>query len=346
MIALSNSSESSRLSRSLSSVCRRLSRLESSCDEAQERLFQLDRARRNNLVFYGVRSGGGEGGEECEGRIRSLLRVRLLMTREVPLSRVEKLRGGPSFRGVRPIRVSFGLFGDREEVLRKAPAMLKGTGVYVTEDFSRKVLRHREELARFARAEKRARGDPSLRCVLQYDRLFVGREAFLYNEVEGRVERVKMTKEVEERERRRHRPLPLTSRRGEKKKVQGQIRSGQRSPSASSSSSSESSLGLDIPRLTHLGNSSSSSTSSSESSEGEDAVPKEHQEPRGGGELSLVGGRRSLSRSTLPNLLLRSASEEGSREREIKRILVARRQRSPAVVSEVVRYGICEKCFS
>ena len=339
MIALSNSSESSRLSRSLSSVCRRLSRLESSCDEAQERLFQLDRARRNNLVFYGVRSGGGEGGEECEGRIRSLLRVRLLMTREVPLSRVEKLRGGPSFRGVRPIRVSFGLFGDREEVLRKAPAMLKGTGVYVTEDFSRKVLRHREELARFARAEKRARGDPSLRCVLQYDRLFVGREAFLYNEVEGRVERVKMTKEVEERERRRHRPLPLTSRRGENK-VQGQ-----RSPSASSSSSSESSLGLDIPRLTHLGNSSSSSTSSSESSEGEDAVPKEHQEPRGGGELSLVGGRRSLSRSTLPNLLLRSASEEGSRERETKRILVARRQRSPAVVSEVVRYGICENVF-
>ncbi len=343
MIALSNSSESSRLSRSLSSVCRRLSRLESSCDEAQERLFQLDRARRNNLVFYGVRSGGGEGGEECEGRIRSLLRVRLLMTREVPLSRVEKLRGGPSFRGVRPIRVSFGLFGDREEVLRKAPAMLKETGVYVTEDFSRKVLRHREELARFARAEKRARGDPSLRCVLQYDRLFMGREAFLYNEVEGRVERVKMTKEVEERERRRHRPLPLTSRRVEKK-IQGQIRSGQRSPSASSSSSSESSLGLDIPRLTHLGNSSSSSTSSSESSEGEDAVLKEHQEP--GKELSLVGGRRSLSRSTLPNLLLRSASEEGSRERETKRILVARRQRSPAVVSEVVRYGNCEISFS
>ncbi len=70
------------------------------------------------------------------------------MTREIPLTKVDKLWNGPSFRGVKPIRVSFQLFRDREEILRKAPKLLKGTNVYITEDFSRKVRRHREELMR------------------------------------------------------------------------------------------------------------------------------------------------------------------------------------------------------
>ena len=40
--------------------------------------------------------------------------------------------------------------------------------VYVTEDFSRRVRKHREALLAYAR-ELRDR-DPSLRCLLQYDR--------------------------------------------------------------------------------------------------------------------------------------------------------------------------------
>ncbi len=44
--------------------------------------------------------------------------------------------------------------------------------------------------SRYAR-EIRSR-DPLKRCLLQYDRLYVGSQAFLFNEVEGRVEAVRM----------------------------------------------------------------------------------------------------------------------------------------------------------
>ena len=40
-------------------------------------MYEIDRNRRNNLVFYGVRSGGDEGGEECAERIRNLFNTYL-----------------------------------------------------------------------------------------------------------------------------------------------------------------------------------------------------------------------------------------------------------------------------
>jgi len=52
------------------------------------------------------------------------------------------------------------------------------------------IRKHRDELLKFAR-EIRVR-DPSAKVVLQYDRLFVENDVFLYNETEQRVERVLM----------------------------------------------------------------------------------------------------------------------------------------------------------
>ena len=49
--------------------------------------------------------------------------------------------------------------------------------MYVTEDFSRKVRKHREELVKFAR-EVRTK-DPVVRVLLRYDRLHVGNEVRL-----------------------------------------------------------------------------------------------------------------------------------------------------------------------
>ena len=64
------------------------------------------------------------------------------------------------------------------------------SNIYVTEDFSRKVRKHREELLKFAR-EIRSK-EPHLRCSLQYDRLYVENDIYLYNEVQERVEKVLM----------------------------------------------------------------------------------------------------------------------------------------------------------
>ena len=113
--------------------------------------------------------------DECEAMIKHLLSKQMGVTREMPLTKVQRLWNGPTFRGSKPILVSFHLYKDKEEILRKNAAYLKvvnflnfpnmlqdkkpdfcclesqGTNIYVTEDFSRKIRKHREELLKFAK---------------------------------------------------------------------------------------------------------------------------------------------------------------------------------------------------
>ena len=51
--------------------------------------------------------------------------MHLKVTREIPLTKVERLWNGPSLRGVKPVLVCFQLFKDKEEVLRKSNMLLK-----------------------------------------------------------------------------------------------------------------------------------------------------------------------------------------------------------------------------
>ena len=104
-------------------------------------------------------------------------------------TKVARLWNGPSFRGLKPILVTFHLFKDKEDILRKGP-LLRGTNMYITEDYSRKVRRHREELLKFAKLMKSRQN--GIRCLLQYDRLYVDNECYLYNEIEQRVQKVLM----------------------------------------------------------------------------------------------------------------------------------------------------------
>ncbi|XP_059096614.1 myosin-11-like [Tigriopus californicus] len=157
-------------------------------EDIQDRVFEIDKNRKNNLVFYGI-NGDELDQDDCESRIRDLLNTYLQVTREIPLTKVQRMWNGPSFRGFKPVLVCFQLFRDKEDILRKA-YLLKGTNTFITEDFSRKVRKAREELVRFAR-ESRAL-NPAVKCALQYDRLLVDNEAYLYNSAEGKVQRVLM----------------------------------------------------------------------------------------------------------------------------------------------------------
>ena len=71
----------------------------------------------------------------------------MYITREIPMSRVSRITFGPDFRGHKPIQVCLVNYRDKEEILRKA-RLLKGSNIYISEDFSRKVREHRNELVR------------------------------------------------------------------------------------------------------------------------------------------------------------------------------------------------------
>ena len=144
------SSESGRLSKKVVNCLERMDEIDHMYDDMQDRVFEIDKNRKNNLVFYGVK-GDEKDQDDCERLIKSIMNNFMQVTREIPLAKVTRLWNGPSFRGFKPIQVSFQLFKDKEEILRKNQLLQKNTNMYVTEDFSRKVRRHREELIRFAR---------------------------------------------------------------------------------------------------------------------------------------------------------------------------------------------------
>ncbi len=64
-----------------------------------------------------------------------------ILFREIPLIRVKRSFNGPEVRGQRPVVVCFEKWSDKDEIMRKSK-LLKGTNVYVGEDFSKRVKEH------------------------------------------------------------------------------------------------------------------------------------------------------------------------------------------------------------
>ena len=69
----------------------------------------IDKNRKNNLLFYGV-VGDESDPDECEARVKQLLAVNFRISREIPLIRVARVNNGPSFRGVKPVLVTFQVY--------------------------------------------------------------------------------------------------------------------------------------------------------------------------------------------------------------------------------------------
>ncbi|CAB4067269.1 unnamed protein product [Lepeophtheirus salmonis] len=146
----------------------------------------------NNLVFYGIKcdSGINESPAVVEAKVREVLVHHMHITRDVLIQRVRRSWNGPDIRGSKPITVSFDKWHDKEDVLRKGK-LLRGSHIYVGEDFSKKVKEHRAELMRFMREIKRR--NPKVKCSLKYDKLFINKDIYAYNDMSGMVEQIRNT---------------------------------------------------------------------------------------------------------------------------------------------------------
>ncbi len=72
-------------------------------------------------------------------QVRDVFHKKLHISRDIPIARVGRIYHGPEFRGGhRPIQICLVHYKDKEEILRKA-RLLKGSHIYISEDFSRKV---------------------------------------------------------------------------------------------------------------------------------------------------------------------------------------------------------------
>lgn len=127
--------------------------------------------RMNNLVMDGIPETQNESSKETEDKVRRVINERLhLDSSQMVIERAHRT-GNPSLysgKRPRPIVIKFLRYKDKMAVLGKAKD-LKGTNIYVNEDYTEAVRQKRKELFPAMKAA-RERGDIAY---IRYDRLIV-----------------------------------------------------------------------------------------------------------------------------------------------------------------------------
>lgn len=116
-------------------------------DYVYEKLVDLeDRSRRNNLRIYGVEETHNETWEKCEEHVEEIFREKLGLPniRIERAHRVKRKRGDKS-KKPRAIVCNLLSFKEKKVVLKKANK-LKGTNIFIDEDYSAETMEYRKEL--------------------------------------------------------------------------------------------------------------------------------------------------------------------------------------------------------
>ena len=83
--------------------------------------------------------------------MREVILRKLRISRDVPVMRVKRTTNGPEVRGCKPVTVYFEKWQDKDEVLRKNN-LLRGSNIYISEDFSKRVRDQVNTLNEFIRS--------------------------------------------------------------------------------------------------------------------------------------------------------------------------------------------------
>lgn len=125
--------------------------------------------KRNNIIIDGLEEEKGENWNDVEHKVQKMLSSNLgLDTTKIEVDRAHRV--GHYEVGGRPRRVMVRLIRhkDKQQILSSAKK-LKGTKIFINEDFSEAVLQRRRELWPKLKAA-RERGD---KATLRYDKLIV-----------------------------------------------------------------------------------------------------------------------------------------------------------------------------
>lgn len=100
-------------------------------------------------MFEGIKESPDEGWAETEEKVKALLVVKLQLPGDIELDRAHRAAKRNGFRPnadkPRPIVAKFLRFKDRSTVLEKAKK-LKGTNIFINEDFTEAVQQKRRDL--------------------------------------------------------------------------------------------------------------------------------------------------------------------------------------------------------
>ena len=140
----------------------------SEIEKAKEKIIDLEnRSRRNNIRIDSIRESEGETWNDSEEKVKKLLKTVLKIDRNIDIERAHRTG---SKRNDRPRIIVLKLlnFKEKEDILSKA-RLLKGTGVFVNEDFAKETREKRKLLWEEVK-KHRIEGKYA---VIKYDRVFV-----------------------------------------------------------------------------------------------------------------------------------------------------------------------------
>ena len=109
------------------------------------------RSKRSNIIVHGLKREDGETGSDCEAKLKQLLVEKMELGEEVSFDRVHRL----SSKADSPIIACCTSFKDKVKIM-KEKRKLKGTDVFIGEDFSTRVREIRKSLVPHM---KKARSD-------------------------------------------------------------------------------------------------------------------------------------------------------------------------------------------
>ena len=152
------------------------SHLENSVDSLE------NQSRRNNLLIDVIEGSVSEPWDECEDHVRTVLRdyLKISQSNNIGIERAHRLKRSGK-RNCPTIIVKLTSFKDKQMILKAAKDNLqRDSDIYVKEDFSSRVRKHRYELRKFMRNAR----DQNRYTTLSYDKLIIDGDVFKYNETE------------------------------------------------------------------------------------------------------------------------------------------------------------------
>merc|ERR1712106_178297 len=148
-----------------------LESLGSRVTQMNEKMYDFEQNKRNNLIFYGVPNDPSETSESLAHNMQRILKDTMMLKREIVITQASRDDTGP-------VIVTFENFKDRDAVLRRV-AFLKKSNMHVTEDLSKTVREQRAHLAKFMKNMKKS--NPDAYCFIHYDKLYIDNRLYVFD---------------------------------------------------------------------------------------------------------------------------------------------------------------------
>ncbi|XP_070193891.1 uncharacterized protein [Littorina saxatilis] len=122
------------------------------------------RSKRNNVMFYGLPREENEKWEDCEATVRELIVDKLELAGDIQFDRVHRVSAKPDS----PVIARCCFYKDKELIL-KAKRKLKGSDIFIGEDFSQRVRDIRKKLTPHLKAAQK----DGKKATMIYDHLVI-----------------------------------------------------------------------------------------------------------------------------------------------------------------------------